>query len=110
MDADLADIYKGDTKLDYDSVKNTWYYIYNRRDWTYFLEPFFNIKPNSELYTMIEETYLNFKPSCSDHINGVIFEPSNKGRVDDSEFGNIFRTCDFLARWHHNERNLTFLS
>lgn len=62
------------------NAKNSWYYLYNTRDWTYFLKPFFNVKQNNELYSYMLDTYYidlenkDWRPKTSDHINGVIFE------------------------------------
>lgn len=52
MDADLQGIYEKlvDGNL-IDNASNTWCYLYNTRDWTYFLLPFFNVRRNNELYT-----------------------------------------------------------
>ena len=93
------------------NAKNTWYYLYNQRDWTYFLLPFFNVKQNSELYSYMLDTYAETSwPENSNHINGVIFEQSNEGRKVDVTFGDIANTCEFLAKRHHNENNLLTLS
>lgn len=122
MDSDLENIYKkwirnnpedetNKTGHLEDNAKNTWYYLYNTRDWTYFLLPFFNVKQNSELYSYMLDTYdTDHRPENSNHINGVIFEPSNLGRDVDVSFGNVVATCEFLARRHHNENNLTTLA
>ena len=93
------------------NVKNTWYYLYNTRDWTYFLKPFFNISQNSELFSYMLDNYDDVHaPKSSDHINGVIFEQSNEGREVDAQFGNVASTCEFLAKYHHNEKNLKTLA
>ena len=94
-----------------DNTKNTWYYLYNTRDWTYFMQPFFNTKRNSELYSYMLDTYKRgIWPKNSDHINGIVFEASNQGRTVNSTFGDMATTCQFLAKHHHNEHNLTTLS
>lgn len=115
MDSDLENIYKkwNGTKRDgflTDNVKNTWYYLYNQRDWTYFLLPFFNVKQNSEIYSYMLDTYNEVEqPKNSNHINGVIFESSNTGRDADETFGDIVQSCEFLAKFHHSEKNLRLL-
>lgn len=40
-----------------ENASRTWYYLYNTRDWTYFLRPFFNIKQNSDIYGYMLDTY-----------------------------------------------------
>ena len=52
----------------------------------------------------------DLRPSSSDHINGVIFEYSNLGRGEAASFGNIVRTCQMLAKAHHNENTLNILA
>ena len=94
-----------------DNTKNTWYYLYNTRDWTYFMQPFFNLKRNNEIFGSLRDTYRKaLWPDSSDHLNGIIFERSNEGRVADTEFLDIALTCQFLAKYHHNENNLKILS
>lgn len=116
MDKDFDYIYKKwegtkETGGLIQNIKNTWYYLYNTRDWTYFLLPFFNVKQNSELYSYMLDTYReSLRPENSNHINGVIFEPSNLGRADDPTFGGIADTCEFLAKYHHNENNLKIVA
>lgn len=116
MDKDFDYIYKkwvGDKNTGHleTNINKTWYYLYNTRDWTYFLLPFFNVKQNSELYSYMLDTYgPNDLPENSNHINGVIFEPSNEGRDVDTTFGGIAETCKFLAKYHHNENNLKILA
>ena len=113
MDKDFHDIYKNyDGGIAINDVKGTWCYLYNRRDWTYFLEPFFDIKPNNDVYTWMKDTYpeSTFSSLTSDHKNGVLFEPSTLGRNVDYDFGDIVKTCQFLAKYHHNENNLRVLS
>lgn len=47
IDPDFENIYKewDDTnKILVSNIKDSWYYLYNERDWTYFLLPFFNVK------------------------------------------------------------------
>ena len=86
MDSDMEYIYKkwtGTRENGYlvDNAKNTWCYLYNTRDWTNFLLPFFNVKQNSNLYSYMLDTYHpNERPKNSNHINGVIFEHSNLDR------------------------------
>ncbi len=116
LDSDLANIYKkwiGD-KIDgrlEDNAKDTWCYLYGRRDWTYFIQPFFNKRRNNELFSFMLDTYgPKERPSNSDHINGVIFETSNQGRNLDSEFGDVVKTCEFLARHHHGKNALEVLA
>ena len=112
MDSDLDGIYStcnGSTVEK--NAQNTWYYLYNTRDWTYFLLPFFNVKRNSDLYSYMLDTYPPAKrPENSNHINGVIFEPSNQGRAVDASFGKMADTCRFLAKYHHGEKNLKNLA
>ena len=127
MDKDLNFIYTKWEKVDPSNednklgelvfnAKNTWYYLYNTRDWTYFLLPFFNVKQNNELYSYMLDTYWedlsghDWRPDNSDHINGVIFEPTNEGRSVDTAFGDIADSCEFLAKYHHNENNLKILA
>lgn len=118
MDSDFEEIYKlwsgekthGEGEK-IENVKDSWYYLYAQRDWTYFLKPFFDIDPNSELFGFMRDIYPSADwPALSDHINGVIFERSNEGRAADKDFGDIARTCQFLARYHHNEKNLKTLA
>lgn len=100
-----------------ENMSRTWYYLYNTRDWTYFLKPFFNIKQNSDIYGYMLDTYgvdqsnpdIDYRPQNSNHLNGVIFEPSNQGRSTDTTFGNIARTCEFLAKYHHGLGNMKTL-
>ena len=40
----------------------------------------------------------------------MIFEPSNVGRFNDPQFGDIVRTCKFLAKYAHTEHNLRTLA
>ena len=97
-------------------IQQSWYYLYNTRDWTYFLKPFFNVRQNSELYTFMKDNWgysqygEDLRPTSSDHINGVIFEHTNLGRSEDASFGNIVRACQFLAKSHHNENALNILA
>lgn len=113
MDSDLSRIYRiWDSELNkpVSNIKDTWYYLYNQRDWTYFLNPFFNVDQNNDVYTYILDTYRgDDKPNSSDHLNGVIFEPSIQGRAIDSSFGGIAETCRFMAKYHHNQKNLETL-
>ena len=59
---------------------------------------------------MLDEYQDGWQPRSSDHLNGIIFERSNLGRSNDSLFGDIASTCEFLAKYHHNENNLKILS
>lgn len=94
----------------------SWCYLYNTRDWTYFMSPVFNVSRNHEL---CENRLLLFnkhpdhplKPKNSDHINGVIYENSiEDGRNSDSDFGMMVEVCQFLARRHHGEGSLLELA
>lgn len=40
----------------------------------------------------------------------MIFEPTTIGRAQDKSFGDIVATCKFLAKYHHNEKNLKTLA
>jgi hypothetical protein len=116
MDKDFERIYKkwiGDKQTGglVDNIKNTWYYVYNTRDWTYFINPLFDVKPNDEIYSQMMDTYSpQMRPANSNHLNGVIFEFSNLGRAEDPSFGDMVDACEFLAKRHHNENNLRILS
>ena len=93
-----------------DKASETWCWLYNSRDWTYFMQPFFNRRRNSEVYSdMLDLTAGSF-PTTSNHINGVIFEQSFMDRGTDPKFGDMAATCEFLARHHHGENNLRTLS
>lgn len=50
------------------------------------------------------------RPDNSNHLNGVIFEKSASGRSQDPSFLGIAQSCQFLARYHHNENNLKTLA
>ncbi len=79
MDGDLSNIYRtwdSEKGIPVSNIKDTWYYLYNQRDWTYFLKPFFNVNQNNDVYTYMLETFNNDYPSSSNHLNGIIFEPS----------------------------------
>lgn len=112
MDGDLRKIYRQwIDQNEEDNAQNTWYYLYNTRDWTYFMKPFFNVVRNSGIYSYKLDTYPSeYRPKSSNHLNGVIFEPSNIGRTTDVEFGKIVETCQFLAKHHHGENNLKTIS
>ena len=93
-----------------DNASETWCWLYNSRDWTYFMQPFFNRRRNTEVYSdMLDLTGGTF-PTTSNHINGVIFEQSFMDRGTDPKFGDMAATCQYLARYHHNENNLRTLS
>jgi hypothetical protein len=93
------------------NISKTWYYLYNTRDWTYFLLPFFNVKQNNDVFSYKRDTYgRDYWPETSDHLNGVVFEQSIEGRSVDTRFGDIASSCEFLAKYHHNENNLRTLS
>lgn len=115
LDKDFYDIYRvwkdEDDKL-ISVIENSWYYLYSERDWTYFMKPFFDIGRNNDIYTMMMDsiTDANSRPKTSNHLNGVIFEQTNEGRIKDPTFGDIVKTCKFLAKYHHNENNLKILS
>ena len=34
-----------------DNAENTWVWLYNTRDWTYFAKPFFDVGRNNEVYS-----------------------------------------------------------
>ena len=93
------------------NVEETWCYLYAKRDWTYFMKPFFNVDRNNEIYTYMMDTFPNGSgPRNSDHINGILFEPSILGRDVDTTFGDMVRTCQFLAEHHHGKNSLVTLS
>ena len=93
------------------NVQDTWCYLYAKRDWTYFMKPFFNVSRNNEIYTYMMDTYPEgHRPASSDHINGILFEPSILGRNVDTTFGDMVRTCKFLAEHHHGRKFLVTLS
>ena len=118
MDNDFKTVYR--TMVCYDSgnklednAKNTWVWLYNTRDWTYFTKPFFDVGRNNEVYSTQLDDYSGDQtlwPENSNHINGVIFEKSATGRSDDLTFLQIAQSCQFLARYHHNENNLKTLA
>ena len=117
MDNDLAGIYrrwvgpKSDEGWEESTAANSWCYLYNTRDWTYFLRPFFDIKQNNDLYTLRLDTYPEGrKPDNSNHLNGVVFEGSCDSRMDDISFGEVVATCEFLAKRIHSEGNLKTLA
>ena len=114
MDTDLSRVYRqwnSTTNKIQSNISSSWYYLYDTRDWTYFLFPFFKIKPNNDVFTWQYETFASaFRPSTSDHLNGVIFEPTTIGREQDRSFGDIAATCKFLAKYHHGEKNLKTLA
>ena len=116
MDNDFKTVYRKMVQYDQgnqlvDNAKNTWVWLYNTRDWTYFAKPFFDIGRNNEVYSaQLDDFEKRLRPDNSNHINGVIFEKSASGRHDDLTFLGIAQTCQFLARFHHNENNLKTLA
>lgn len=53
LDPDLADLYvhyDKDSKKLVSNASETWYFLYDKRDWTYFLSPFFNLSRNYNVY------------------------------------------------------------
>ena len=94
-----------------DNAKNTWAWLYNTRDWTYFAKPFFDVGRNNEVYSnQLDMFDKDLWPDNSNHINGVVFEKSANARSEDLTFLGIVRSCKFLARYHHNENNLKTLA
>jgi hypothetical protein len=104
-----------------DNSENTWVWLYNTRDWTYFTKPFFDVVRNNEVYSNqldtfgysevgYPETKTDLCPENSNHLNGVVFEKSAEGRSIDLGFFGIASSCQFLARYHHNENNLKVLA
>jgi hypothetical protein len=56
MDNDFKTVYRKMVQYDQgnqlvDNAKNTWAWLYNTRDWTYFAKPFFDIGRNNEVYS-----------------------------------------------------------
>lgn len=112
MDNDFKKVYRKFVidHLD-DNARNTWVWLYNTRDWTYFIKPFFDVGRNNEVYSgQLDEFPVDLRPENSNHLNGVVFEKNTSGRSDDISFLGIASTCQFLARYHHNENNLKVLS
>lgn len=70
------------------------------------------------MYGYLEDGYLpensntnvSLCPINSNHLNGVVFEKSTENRSSDLSFLGIVTSCQFLARYHHNEKNLKVLS
>lgn len=60
MDSDLQGIYQvvdsSESELA-DNAQNTWCWLYNTRDWTYFMHRFFDMRRNSELYSDMLDAY-----------------------------------------------------
>ena len=112
MDNDFKLVYrKQDGNLLVDNACNTWAWLYNTRDWTYFAKPFFDVGRNNEVYSnQLDEFSAELRPENSNHLNGVVFEKAVTGRADDTSFLEIVQSCQFLARYHHNENNLKVLS
>ena len=109
MDSDLQRIYIDPTTRE-DQASNTWCWLYNNRDWTYFMQPFFNKGRNGEVYSDMLDLTSGAFPTTSNHINGVIFEQSFMDRSADPNFGDMVDSCEFLARHHHGDNNLRILS
>ena len=112
MDNDFKKVYLKEVqgKLE-DNACNTWVWLYNTRDWTYFAKPFFDVGRNNEVYSnQLDEFSSELRPENSNHINGVVFEKVASGRDDDTSFLGIAQSCQFLARYHHNENNLKVLA
>lgn len=116
LDPDFKEIYKHydkSTKQMVYNIEDTWYFLYEKRDWTYFLLPFFNVKQNNEVYSNLLDQLVDkpeLTPKNSNHLNGVIFEKSVMDRQDDATFGQVQRTCQFLASHQHNMHYLDVLS
>lgn len=112
MDNDFKKVYLKEVqgKLE-DNACNTWVWLYNTRDWTYFAKPFFDVGRNNEVYSnQLDEFSPELRPENSNHLNGVVFEKVASGRADDTSFLGIAQSCQFLARYHHNENNLKVLA
>lgn len=112
MDNDFKKVYRRFV-VDHleDNAQNTWVWLYNTRDWTYFAKPFFDVGRNNEVYSgQLDEFPAGLRPVNSNHLNGVVFEKNTSGRGDDISFLGIASTCQFLARYHHNENNLKVLA
>ncbi|MBR1947297.1 MAG: hypothetical protein IKA35_04345 [Bacteroidaceae bacterium] len=74
-------------------------------------KPFFDVGRNNEVYSnQLDEFSAELRPENSNHINGVVFEKVASGRADDTSFLGIAQSCQFLARYHHNENNLKVLA
>lgn len=112
MDNDFKNVYRVQEQGNLvDNAKNTWVWLYNTRDWTYFAKPFFDVGRNNEVYSaQLDEYPRELWPENSNHINGIIFEKTSTGRSGDPTFLGIAQTCQFLARYHHNESNLKVLA
>ena len=112
LDNDPSVVYRiWNTGAAVSNVEETWCYLYAKRDWTYFMKPFFNVDRNNEIYTYMMDTFPEgHRPANSDHINGILFEPSILGRDVDTTFGDMVRTCQYLAEHHHGKNALITLS
>lgn len=112
MDNDFQRVYRVQEQGNLvDNAKNTWVWLYNTRDWTYFAKPFFDVGRNNEVYSaQLDDFSTDLQPENSNHINGIIFEKVATGRSADLTFLGIAQSCQFLARFHHNENNLRVLS
>lgn len=38
------------------NIEKSWCHLYAKRDWTYFMEPFFDVSRNNEIYTYLLDT------------------------------------------------------
>ena len=94
-----------------DNAKNTWVWLYNTRDWTYFARRFFDVSRNNEVYSsQLDAFSRELRPQNSNHINGIVFEKYVDSRSQDMSFLTMVQTCQFLARYHHGENNLKILA
>lgn len=119
LDSDLSTVYRkwvGDKNASgriEGNAQESWCYLYGTRDWTYFMQPAFNIRRNNDIYSYMLDTFWSGNPgtpTSSNHINGTLFETSTRGRESDSAFGNMVRTCSFLAKHHHGANSLKVLA
>ena len=122
LDADLEGVYES-TWGYFGHLKDSWYYAYNTRDWTYFMKPFFNRGRNNDVFSQkVDEgkAHSGIVPPNSNHLNGVIYEQvytleqNSSGTWymanNDPVFGDMVDACQFLARYHHGANNLKRLS
>lgn len=91
-----------------DSIQDSWAYLYDSRDWTYFMEPFFGVGPNFEVASAMGQ--LGRPIGQLRWCNGTLFEPSLTGRSGTVPFGQQVLTCRFLAARHHGQGNLRLLA
>ena len=112
MDNDFKKVYLRETQETLEDIaKDTWVWLYNTRDWTYFTKRFFDVGRNNDVYSEQLDAFSRENwPINSNHINGILFEKSANGRSFDLSFLGIASTCQFLARYHHNENNLKVLA